>query len=40
MTQPSAVRIAQVAARAADSKKADNVQVLKMPEVMVEAEFL
>ena len=39
MTQPSAVRIAQVAARAADSKKADNVQVLKMPEVMVEAEF-
>ncbi|WP_461370140.1 ribosome silencing factor [Candidatus Darwinibacter acetoxidans] len=39
MTKTSAVTIAKVAARAADSKKADNVQVLKMPEVMVEAEY-
>ncbi|HPT82596.1 MAG TPA: ribosome silencing factor [Limnochordia bacterium] len=39
MTKPSAVEIAKMAARAADSKKADNVQVLQMPEVMVETEF-
>ncbi|NLM41816.1 MAG: ribosome silencing factor [Firmicutes bacterium] len=39
MTRPSAVEIAKMAARAADDKKADNVQVLRMPEVMVETEF-
>ncbi|HHT43402.1 MAG TPA: ribosome silencing factor [Firmicutes bacterium] len=39
MTIPSAVDVAKAAAQAADSKKAENVQVLKMPEVMVDAEY-
>lgn len=39
MTEASAVRIAKAAARAADDKKADDVQVLKMPEVMAETEY-
>lgn len=39
MIENSAQRIAKVAARAADDKKAENVQVLRMPEVMVDAEY-
>lgn len=39
MTIASAVEMAKMAARAADSKKADNVQMLKMPEAMVETEY-
>ncbi|NMB02259.1 MAG: ribosome silencing factor [Firmicutes bacterium] len=31
--------MAKVAAQAADDKKADNIQVLKMPEVMVDTEY-
>lgn len=39
MSENSAARIAKVAARVADDKKADNVQVLRMPEVMVDTEY-
>lgn len=39
MIEHSAERIAKVAAQAADEKKADDVQVLKMPEVMVDTEY-
>lgn len=39
MIENSAQRIAKVAAQAADDKKAENVQVLKMPEVMVDTEY-
>lgn len=39
MTENSAERVAKVAAQAADDKKADNVQVLRMPEVVVDTEY-
>lgn len=39
MTKNSAETIAKLAARAADEKKADDIQVLKMPEVVAETEF-
>lgn len=39
MTKNSAENIAKLAARAADEKKADEVRVLKMPEVMTETEY-
>lgn len=35
----SAQRIAQLAAQAADDKKAENVQVLKMPKIMADTEY-
>lgn len=39
MIENSAQRIAKVAAQAADDRKADDVQVLKMPEIMAETEY-
>ena len=39
MIENSAQRIARVAAQAADDKKAEDVQVLEMPEVMVDTEY-
>ncbi len=39
MTKNSAEMMARVAARAADDKKADEVRVLKMPEVVSETEY-
>lgn len=39
MRENSAERLAKVAARVADDKKADDVQVLRMPEVMVDTEY-
>lgn len=39
MIEHSAQRIAKLAAQAADDKKAENIQVLKMPEIMVDTEY-
>lgn len=39
MTKHSAENMAKVAARAADEKKADEIRVLKMPEVVTETEY-
>ncbi|HKM43084.1 MAG TPA: ribosome silencing factor [Limnochordia bacterium] len=39
MTKNSAEIIAKVAARAADEKKADDIRVLRMPEVVAETEY-
>ncbi|NLL42355.1 MAG: ribosome silencing factor [Firmicutes bacterium] len=39
MTKNSAENMAKIAARTADEKKADQVRVLKMPEVMTETEY-
>ncbi len=39
MTENSALLVAEIAARAADDKKADNIEVLKMPDVMVDTEY-
>ena len=39
MSDNSALLVAVAAARAADDKKADNIEVLKMPEVMADAEY-
>ena len=39
MIENSAQRIAQLAAQAADDKKAEDVQVLRMPEVMVDTAY-
>ena len=39
MTKNSAENMARVAARAADEKKADEIRVLKMPEVVAETEY-
>lgn len=39
MTENSALLVAETAARAADDKKADNTEVLKMPDVMVDTEY-
>lgn len=39
MIGKSALLVAETAARAADDKKADNIEVLKMPDVMVDTEY-
>lgn len=39
MTKNSAEKVAKVAARAADEKKADEIRVLKMPKVVAETEY-
>lgn len=39
MIENSAQRLAILAAQAADDKKAENVQVLKMPAIMVDTEY-
>jgi len=39
LIKKSAQLVAKLAAQAADDKKADDIQVLKMPEIMVETEF-
>jgi ribosome-associated protein len=39
LTKNSAESMAKVAARAADEKKADEVRVLRMPEVVTETEY-
>lgn len=39
MIKNSAKRIAEIAAQAGDDKKAENMQVLKMPEVMADTEY-
>jgi len=39
LIENSALLVAETAARAADDKKADNVEVLKMPDVMVDTEY-
>lgn len=39
MISNSAQRSAKVAALAAEDKKADDVQILKMPEIMVDTEY-
>ncbi len=39
MTKNSAEKVAKLAARAADEKKADEIRVLKMPKVVTETEY-
>lgn len=39
MTKKSAQEVAKLAAQAADDRKAENIQVLKMPEVMVDTDY-
>ncbi|NLJ81317.1 MAG: ribosome silencing factor, partial [Firmicutes bacterium] len=39
MINDSAQRSAKIAALAADDKKAEDIQVLKMPEIMVDTEY-
>lgn len=39
MSINNARQVAEAAARAAEDKKAENVEILKMPQVMVDAEY-